>query len=296
MQNVTQQVVNSVPQVCQTGQAVAAAAVPVQMPYVTYPQQNTSTYIPVNVPQQTAPQQPSSGVNIIIYNPSVNPAASTVANSNNSYVTPAALYTGVASGVAGAAGLASDTTVGGTAAQTVPSYPLNYYTKEPKKASSDDVAKTYIANSSIKEEKTVKKEPDTHKEKIVQLTDDYIKTLENYMNNPNPKVREMAIKEIMERFKEHKSRYTDIALTNLLNKALQDRSKAVRFIALATLNADYAHGDDLTVDILNNMQSSSAVYGEDALMAADILLRMSRRKVEVLMPGKEPENKKVNKR
>ena len=280
MQNITQQSINSAPQTYQTGQAVSAAAAPVQMPYVTYPQQNTSTYIPVSYPQYQAPQQPSSGVNIIIYNPSVNPAASTVANSNNSYVTPAA-------------GLSANAN-----AQSIPAYPVNYYTKEPKKADADAVAKAYIANSPIKEEKKEepKKEVETHKKKIVQLTDDYIKTLENYMNNPNAKVREMAIKEIMERFKEHESRYTDVALTNLLNKALQDKSKAVRFIALATLNADYAHGDDLTVDILNKMQSSSAVYGEDALMAADILLRMSRRKVDVIMPGKAPENKKVNKR
>ena len=259
MQNLTNQVATPAQQVQNKVPAV---------PAVTVPMQYNGANIPVAMPQQTYPQ--SSGVNIIIYNPSINPAAGTIANSNNTYNIPQA---------------------------PMSAYPANYYTQQPQKTTSDDVAKAYLANTSIKEtiketKKEEKKEPETHKENIVQLTDDYIKTLENYMNNPNPKVREMAIKEIMERFKEHKSRYTDKALTNLLNKALQDRSKAVRFVALVTLDSEFARGDKLTVDLLNKMQSSSAVYGEDALMASDILLKMSRNKVEVTVPGAKPENDK----
>ena len=286
MQNVTNQVGNTATQV-----QTAVSGIP-----ATTPVQNNGVNIPVTIP----PQQPgtqSSGVNIIIYNPSVNPSAGTIANSNNSYNMPVSGMVGVsgATGLNGSGGASSSANINVANPYPANAYPANYYTQEPKKANSDEVAKSYLANTSIKEtvKEKQKKEPEFHKEKIVQLTDDYIKTLENYMNNPNPKVREMAIKEIMERFKEHKSRYTDVALTNLLNKALQDKSKAVRFVALVTLDAEFARGDKLTVDILNKMQSSSAVYGEDALMAADILLKMSRRRVEVTVPGPKPEEKKV---
>jgi len=272
MQNLTNQVVNSnLPQVQAVTQQYAPASVPMQNYAPQYYQ-----------PVQTQPQTPqSSGVNIIIYNPSVNPTAGTVANSTNSYNVPSQSTT--------------PTSNANASASTNVSYPANYYTQEPKKTPTDEVAKSYLANTPIKETKPEekKKEPETHKENIVQLTDDYVKTLENYMNNPNVKIREMAVKELMARFKEHKSRYNDVALTNLLNKALQDRAKSVRFVALATLDSEYAQGDKLTTDLLNKMQGSSSVFGEDALMASEILLKMSRKKVEIDAPGKAPEDKKA---
>ncbi len=318
MQNVSQVMNTQVPmQVVgqpQGGQVQPAIAQPHPQPSATSNSQqpvvnHNGIYMPVNIPQSEPGKQPSN-VNIIIYNPSVNPSAGTVANSNNTYSTPA-VYPYPVSGVnanagritgnggenAAAAAVNLNGIGGGNPNQQM-AYPANYYTQGPKKANADDVAKSYIANTSVKDTvktEEAKKEKETHKEKIVQLTDEYIMTLENYMNNPNAKVREMAIKEVMERFKEHKSRFTDVALTNLLNKALQDRSKAVRFVALATLDSEFARGDDFTVQLLNNMQSSSAVYGEDALMAADILLKMSRRQVEVTVPGPKPESKKVEK-
>ncbi len=223
---------------------------------MTNPVQNNAAYIPLQQPQ---PAASSSGVNIVIYNPSVNPAASAVANSNNSYNTPVV-------------------------------YPPNYYMQQPQQPASDSVAKAYLANTAIKEE--VKPEDDKQKTKkanIVQLTDDYIRTLENYLNNPNVKVREMGVKELMERFKEHKSRYNDIALTNLLNKALQDGSKNVRFLAMSTLDAGYAQGDSLTQQLLQKLQSSKAVYGEDAMYASEILLKTAGNKVEVDVPAEKTE-------
>lgn len=231
-----------------------------QMPVAPPPVQNNTTYVPIQQPQQGAS---SSGVNIVIYNPSVNPAASAVANSNNSY-NPAPVV-----------------------------YPPNYYLQQPQPPAADSVAKAYLANTSIKDETKPEEKEETKKVNIVQLTDEYIKTLENYLNNPNAKVREMGVKELMERFKEHKSRYNDIALTNLLNKALQDGSKNVRFIAMTTLDAGYAQGDALTQQILQNMQSSKNVYGEDAMFASEILLKTAGNKVEVKVPLTEEE--KVNK-
>ena len=225
----------------------ALQGAPQQAQVFPQPMQNNATYIPVAQPQQAAPS--SSGVNIVIYNPSVNPAASAVANSNNSYA---------------------------------PAYPPNYYLQQPQPPAADSVAKAYLANTPIKEE--TKPEEKTKKVNIVQLTDDYIRTLENYLNNPNAKVREMGVKELMERFKEHKSRYNDIALTNLLNKALQDGSKNVRFVALTTLNEGYAQGDALTQQILQKMQTSKDVYGEDAMYASEVLLKTAGNKVEVKVP------------
>ena len=293
MQNMTNQVMNTIPQIQMPAQNTQSV-----------PVQQNGVYIPVNVPPQT-PGNKSAGVNIIIYNPSVNPSAGTVANSNNSYNMPvsAAPYANNCAACNGSANKGASSAAAASSMNSANpynssmSYPSNYYTSSPKKASSDEVARSYLANTTLKEtvKEAPKKEPEFHKEKIVQLTDDYIKTLENYLNNPNAKVREMAIKEVMERFKEHKSRYTDIALTNLLNKALQDKAKTVRFVALATLDSEFARGDNLTVDILNKMQSSSAVYGEDAILAADILLKMSRRQVEVTVPGPKPESKKKEK-
>lgn len=259
MQNVISQVTNN------NGQLQAATN---SQSYVT----NAVATASSSAPQTTLPLQ-SSGVNIVIYNPSVNPAAGTVANSNNAYCVPSA-------------------------------YPKNYYLNQAKQPSADDVAKAYLANSSIKEEvrsssdvkptENLKQElplkEETHKEKIVQLTDNYVKTLENYLNNQNPKVREMGVKELFERFKEHKSRYNDVALTNLLNKALQDGSKNVRFIALTALEAGYAQGDNLTREILQKMQSSKDVYGEDALLASEALLHMAGNKVEIDVPGAKPDS------
>ena len=238
----------------------------VQTPYMAQPMQNNATYIPVQQPQ---PQASSSGVNIVIYNPSVNPAASAVANSNNSYNTPQVAY------------------------------PPNYYLQQPQQPASDSVAKAYLANTSIKEDDKATKEKEDEKTKkvnIVQLTDEYIKTLENYLNNPNVKVREMGVKELMERFKEHKSRYNDIALTNLLNKALQDGSKNVRFVAMTILDSGYAQGDALTHNLLQKMQSSKDVYGEDAIYASEVLLKSAGNKVEVEVPMTEAEKDKEKKR
>lgn len=224
--------------------------------------QNAASYVPVQMPQ---PAASSSGVNIVIYNPSVNPAASAVANSNNAY-------------------------------NTAPvAYPPNYYLQPAQPPSSDAVAQAYLANSPLKDESKTEEKEKTKKVNIVQLTDEYIKTLENYLNNPNVKVREMGVKELMERFKEHKSRYNDIALTNLLNKALQDGSKNVRFVAMSTIDAGYAQGDALTRQLLKQMQSSKDVYGEDAMFASELLLKTAGNKVEVNVPLTEEEKAKENK-
>ncbi len=134
-------------------------------------------------------------------------------------------------------------------------------------------APTVESSKTANENKTDKE--DETKEKI-PLTDDYIKTLENYLNSQDSKVRLMGAKDVLERFKEDSSRKNDAALTALLNKILQDPNSAVRFLGLTTLDAGYALGNEQTIELLKAIQSDGQKeYGEDSLLASQILLRLS---------------------
>ena len=111
--------------------------------------------------------------------------------------------------------------------------------------------------------------------RVVALTDEYIKSLENYLNNPNDEIRLMASKEILTRLDEDKNRYDDAALNALLNKMLQDPSKLIRVAALSAFSSQLACGNDYTVQLLQNIQTNQNADKEDVLQAADILLKMS---------------------
>ena len=110
---------------------------------------------------------------------------------------------------------------------------------------------------------------------VVALTDEYIKSLENYLNNPNDEIRLMASKDILTRLDEDKDRYNDAALNALLNKMLQDPSKLIRVAALSAFASQLASGNDYTVQLLNNIQQNPNADKEDVIQAADILLKMS---------------------
>lgn len=111
--------------------------------------------------------------------------------------------------------------------------------------------------------------------RVVALTDEYIKSLENYLNNPNDEIRLMASKEILTRLDEDKNRYDDAALNALLNKMLQDPSKLIRVAALSAFSSQLACGNDYTVQLLQNIQTNPNADKEDVLQAANILLKMS---------------------
>lgn len=111
--------------------------------------------------------------------------------------------------------------------------------------------------------------------RVVALTDEYIKSLENYLNNPNDEIRLMASKEILTRLDEDKDRYNDAALNALLNKMLQDPSKLIRVAALSAFASQLASGNDYTITLLHNIQQNPIADKEDVLQAADILLKMS---------------------
>lgn len=129
--------------------------------------------------------------------------------------------------------------------------------------------------------KEIKKEETKKNKEIVALTDTYLKTLENYLNNPNPDVRVLGVKEIIARFKEEPARRNNQALTNLMNKALRDPSSNIRLLALSALNSDVAEGDKLTYKILQDMQKSNSVYNQDSVTASEIMLKKAGKKLNV---------------
>ena len=142
------------------------------------------------------------------------------------------------------------------------------------------IEKTSSSNTSEPLARKTENKEGKHKT-ITLLTDDYIKSMENYLNDSNPKVRLIAAKELMERFKEDNSRVNHPSLVPLLNKALRDTSPSVKFLALTTLQLGYSVGDSETVEILKEIQNSDKdKLGEDKLLASEILLKLSAPKIQ----------------
>lgn len=172
-----------------------------------------------------------SGVNIQIFNPSVNTPGSTAApstvNAPNYSTNPAVTY------------------------------PANYYTQNLAQP---------IAEVDKKK---------TEKRQVVQLTDDYIKSLENYLNDQNKQVRLMGAKEVLARLQEDDSRKNDPAMNSLVNKMLQDPSQPVRLMAMTALENRMATGNEKSKVVLTKLQNTNQGYGEDSLKASNILLRMA---------------------
>ncbi|MBR1617599.1 HEAT repeat domain-containing protein [bacterium] len=163
-------------------------------------------------------------------------------------------------------------------------YPYNYNNsvnlqdKQMKEMDNLDLKKKTPSAEKPTESKKKEEEPKTK----IFLTDDYVKSLENYMNDDNPKIRLIGATELLERFKEDPNRKDNPSLVPLLNKALRDNSPSVRFLALTMLQTGYSTGDDETVQILKEMQTQDRQgLNDDALRAAEILLKMSGKKAEV---------------
>ena len=240
MQYATQPAVSVQPPVQTT--AAQQTTAPVQPAAYQYPAQNQTVQVPNY-----------SGVNIQIFNPSVGvPGGAPVYNVN------APQY------------------------QAPNCYPSGYYTNNwgqngnnntntnANNASSSNTTNTTNTTTTKTEEK--KK---TEKRNIVLLTDDYIKNLENYLNSQDKEIRLMGAKEVAARLQEDESRKDDKALTALINKMLQDPYQPVRFLALGMLDTRAVTGDDFTKQVLQQMQQSDSGYGQDALQASQILLKMS---------------------
>ena len=146
-------------------------------------------------------------------------------------------------------------------------------------------------SSSSNTETTTSTEKNTEKRKIIQLDDDYIRTLENHLNNRDKNVRLAAAKEVMDRIAEDESRHDDKALTALINKMLQDPSQEIRILALSAVESRMIDGDSYTANVLQKMQQSKKGYGQDAIDATNALLKMAGKPIE-----KEFEVKKTTKK
>lgn len=196
-----------------------------------------------NIGQAQTVQVPNySGVNIQIFNPTVAAPGSTI---------PAS-------------------TVNAGNYSTNPCYPSNYYTQNlAKPAETPAPPPAPVAPASEVEKKK------TEKRDVVQLTDDYIRNLESYLNSQKKDVRLMGAKEVLARLQEDESRKDDPALNALVNKMLQDPYQPVKLMALAALESRVATGNDTSVSLLQTIQGQKTGHGEDSLMASNILLKMS---------------------
>ena len=154
---------------------------------------------------------------------------------------------------------------------------LKHYDTGENKDEKQDMTKSsgIIDDLNAREEQMKTDKKNSKQKRVVALTDEYIKSLENYLNNPNDEIRLMASKEILMRLDEDKDRYNDAALNALLNKMLQDPSKLIRVAALSAFASQLASGNDFTVELLHNIQANPSADKEDVLQAADILLKMA---------------------
>lgn len=230
--------------------------------YQTAPMQAAQPVQQYGQPQNQNVQVPNySGVNIQIFNPSVTPPGAT-----------APVYN------VNAPNYGSTTATG--------CYPPDYYTKQFGQ-------NTQTNTNNTTENKTTDKK--TEKREIVQLTDDYIRSIENYLNNQDKEIRLMGAKEVLARLEEDHSRKDDKALNALINKMLQDPSSSVRFVALGALNSRVVSGDNLTFNLLQQMQNSQSGYGQEALEASNALLKMSGQVVEKEFEAKYSNSKDTKK-
>lgn len=229
------------------------------------PNQNT-----VYVPTQ-APNGNGSGVNIIIYNPAVVPGNNTTFN--NHYAQSPTLNT-----------TTNDSQSGQQMPKTEGENQNNqdFYNNFSENENINNQEDNKTQETIIPEENEVKKEEEkVDSKEVTLLTDEYIKTLENYLRNDNKDIRTQGIEMLAKCFREDKTRCDDEALNNLLNLALQDVEPRIRLLAMCLLETKDANGDDLTLDILTKLQASTAYGGEEAKMASKVLLEMNTKKVEI---------------
>ncbi len=228
----------------------------------TIPAQNnqTATGATFNIGTGGANSIPAgaSGVTINILGASVNPNGANINNTYNTTQAPAPTQ----------------------------AYDKSYYLNPPQYNGPVYNGPTYpaptvpVGAASLNGGKTEEKEKP--KKDIVLLTDDYIKTLENYIRNDNPDIKLMGAKELMKRFREDESRKNDPALTALLNLTLQSKYSNVKMVGLGILQNGWAQGDAFTQQLLAQIQQSNTGYGLDALDAADAALKTAGQTVKVV--------------
>lgn len=249
--------------------------------YSVYPQyqppvQNQNLQIPAS----------AAGVNIQIFNPSVTtPGAQAPTYNVNAPCYPSSYYTN---------SVGPDGKLHPNNGSNNPHTGDNVNNGTNNGTIGDNNNNTYTTNTTTNTTTTeTKKDVKTEKRKIVELTDEYIMNLESHLNSQEKAVRINAANEVYARLKEDDSRHDDKALTALVNKMLQDPCEEVRVLALSALEERICKGDDYTVGVLQNMQQNNNGYGQDAIDASNILLKMSGRQVEKEFEVKETPKKET---
>ena len=215
----------------------------------------------------TPNKQAASGVNIYIYNPSAIGGPTSNSTANATYAMPGSEQ---------------------QPAQAIAQTPL-----EIGRDAVNPEQNMTIANTPISK---VNDNTDNNNQKtknIVELTDSYIKTLESYLKSPDKQIRQGGIKEVIKRFEEDDSRYTDPALTALLNIALLDPDASNRLLAISVVAGGQAHGDENTVQLLKQCEQSDKLYGQEALLASKALLKTAETRQTVIdnSPNKKENDK-----
>lgn len=239
---------------------------PVSTPYTqtqtvnapVYPQNTTGAMFNIGMPQhQESAQQNSAGA----------PSVTNIPAGAN----------GVTINIVGASVNPNGANIYNAAPASAPAMPVydpNYYMKNfAQQAPTVPIGASNLNDTNKKEVAT---------KNIVLLTDDYIKTLENYIRNDNPDIKLMGAKELMKRFREDESRKNDPALTSLLNLTLQSRYSPVKMVGMGILQNGWAQGDGFTQQLLSQIQQSKTGYGLDALDAADAALKTAGKTMKVV--------------
>lgn len=107
---------------------------------------------------------------------------------------------------------------------------------------------------------------------LIELNDDLIKSIENYLRSENPSLRKTGITKLIKLFEGNTDRYDNPSLNALLNIALQDPDYSNRIYAMVPITTGSAHGDDNTAGILKKLLTSDKSYGQEAQMANEALL------------------------
>ena len=116
----------------------------------------------------------------------------------------------------------------------------------------------------------------TVKKRVTILTDNYIKNLDQYLENQDPEIREYAASEVVKRLDEDKTRYNDKALNALINKMILDPyDHKVRGRGLFALECQLAKGDENTVKILEALRQDPNLLDRDRGTIEKVLLQMS---------------------
>ncbi|MBQ9246377.1 hypothetical protein IJ182_08945 [bacterium] len=218
-------------------------------------------------------KQAASGVNIYIYNPSAIGGPTSNSTANATYTMP---------GQEQAQPIAQ---TGISGENTNPAY--------TNMGSPTTNITAPIAQTPINSDKADVQPAANKTKNIVELTDDYIKTLESYLKSADSKIRQSGIKELVNRFEEDDSRYEDPALTALLNIALLDPQPSNRLMAISVIAGGRAHGDENTIALLKQCEQSDALYGQEATLANKALLKTA--EIRQVVPDYSSDNNNGNK-